>query len=236
VDEALEPTVSQGSEGWSESVAGVLIARRGSTRFPNKVFSTIAGVPIVEMIRRRLQRVTQELDLVLATTDREEDDQLEEWAARVGMPCYRGSRDDVATRFVAAARSVGASAGLRVNCDSPFVEPLLVDEALSVFRSCDVDLVSTRSIAGLPYGISAELVRLGALESVLEWASRIDREHVTKALYADRAELRVASVGAELPKRPDLHLTVDTPEDLVRLRSLIEDVPRDPITTPYWGL
>ena len=80
----------------------ILQARLASTRLPGKALAVLGGRTLLEHCIRRL--IDSGVDrIVLATTDRPEDDPLAEIARRCGVGTFRGASDDVLGRFAAAA-------------------------------------------------------------------------------------------------------------------------------------
>ena len=54
----------------------VIQARTGSARLPNKVTSHLNGLPLIEIILKRLKKVKKIKKIILATTKKKEDDLL----------------------------------------------------------------------------------------------------------------------------------------------------------------
>ena len=60
------------------SVIGIIQARNGSTRLPNKVIKKLGDKIILEILLNRLVKSKTMNKLVVATTTKEEDDIIEE--------------------------------------------------------------------------------------------------------------------------------------------------------------
>jgi spore coat polysaccharide biosynthesis protein SpsF len=190
----------------------VLQARLASTRLPAKALRPIGGRTILLRCLERLL-AARAAPLVLATTERAEDDALVEEASILGVPAIRGASEDVLARFAMVAELVGPTYVIRATADNPAVDIDAPARVLGHLRRGAIDYVAER---GLPVGGAVEGMRTAAL---LEAASRAtepyDREHVTP--YLKRPELRYRTLEPLAPaavRRPDLRLTVDTPADL----------------------
>lgn len=88
-------------------IFATLQARMSSRRLPGKVMRPLLGEP---MIGRRIARVrrSRRMDrLVVATSDRADEDVLAAYCATLEVPVFRGSLTDVLARFHAAARTFG---------------------------------------------------------------------------------------------------------------------------------
>jgi sialic acid synthase SpsE len=76
----------------------ILQARMASSRLPGKALRTIGSRSVVARCLERLL-AARTAPLVLATTERAEDDVLVEEASSVGVPAVRGATGDVLARF-----------------------------------------------------------------------------------------------------------------------------------------
>ena len=80
-------------------VNAIIQARCGSTRFPRKIFAEIDGKPLLWHVVNRLKAAETIDGIIVATTVNPEDDATEAWCRENGVPCFRGSSDDVLNRY-----------------------------------------------------------------------------------------------------------------------------------------
>jgi spore coat polysaccharide biosynthesis protein SpsF (cytidylyltransferase family) len=71
--------------------------------------------------------------IVLATSADPSDAATAEFAAARGISCYRGPLEDVAARLLQAGEAGRAGAIVRINGDSPLLDPALVDHPVGLF-------------------------------------------------------------------------------------------------------
>jgi glutamate-1-semialdehyde 2,1-aminomutase len=161
-------------------VVAVVQARMGSTRLPNKVLKPIGGVPMLELLLRRLSR-SKELNLVVVATSINENNlPLVSMVETLGYPCECGSESDVLARYIQAAQSHDADIVVRITGDCPLVDPELVDECIRRFKSANVDYFSNISPPSYPDGLDIEVVKLSALvKANRDTDVPYDHEHVT---------------------------------------------------------
>jgi spore coat polysaccharide biosynthesis protein SpsF len=206
--------------------SAVILARLDSSRLPGKALLPLAGMPIIEHVLRRMERCGVFDSIVLATTGRSVDLPLAEFFASAGGLVYRGADDEVnnvAKRFVSAAKSVGAEFALRVNGDSPFPDPGLIRQGVNLLNS-STDLVTNLVDRTYPYGVSAELVRVACLEEQLPSLSEKEKEHVTACFYGHLDRFQIRST-ADCPWPPcKLRLTVDEPGDIAVLEEVLSQL------------
>ncbi len=198
----------------------VLQARTGSRRLPGKALASIAGRPMLQHCMERLLRAGTG-PVILATTTSRNDDVLADLADGLGVRVVRGPEDDVLQRFVVAADYLHARFLVRATGDNPAVDidaPARVVEALAATAADHV------VECGLPLGAAVEGIRTAALyEAAAATREPYDREHVTPYLYRTPGRFRAEKpLAPRALRRPDLRLTVDTPEDLVFVREVLE--------------
>src|SRR5690349_5480844 len=111
------------------STAIVLQARMGSQRLPGKVLARLGARTVLAHCIHRL--AASGLPVVVATSEREEDDAVEAEARACGSDVFRGSQHDVLDRFLGAASAFSLSELVRATADNPFVDPGGVRRVLS---------------------------------------------------------------------------------------------------------
>jgi spore coat polysaccharide biosynthesis protein SpsF len=101
------------------NIAAVIQARCGSSRLPGKVLMDVAGRPLFSRVVQRARQAKMLSEVVLATSTHERDRPLVTLAARLNVPCFRGSEDDVLNRFAGAAHAFNADVVVRLCSDGP---------------------------------------------------------------------------------------------------------------------
>lgn len=194
-------------------VVAIVQARMGSTRLPDKVMRRIGGVPMIELLLRRLGRAREVDAVVVATSTHPRDEPLAAHVASLGITCFRGSELDVLDRYYQAARAAGADAVVRITGDCPLVDPALVDEVVADFRRNGADYVSNVSPPTYPDGLDIEVFGIDALATAhAEAVEPQDREHVTPFLRRPgRFRQRAVRNGEDYS---ELRWTVDEAADL----------------------
>lgn len=208
----------------TEPVAAIIQARMGSTRFPGKSLAPFAGSSVLQHMLERLRRVSHRIDLVVATSERDEDDAVAAVAESVGVRVFRGPAEDVLGRFAACVASVPEAPALvlRVCADRPFLCPVLVDELLDAYDQLGCpDYLSNNLPPSYPDGLDLELVRTACLlEADGESSDRYEREHVTPFVYRRPERFRLAGLICPFGNYSNVGLALDTREDYDRLTDL----------------
>lgn len=163
-------------------VKAVLItqARNGSTRLPGKVLKEIGGKSLLQIHLERLKQCREVNEIIVATTDKEEDTIIYDNAMKWGFSSYRGSETDVLDRFYQAVKEKNADWIVRVTSDCPLIDPLLVDKIITFVQKSNKDYGSNGIVECFPDGQDVEVFKFSALE--LAWKNaklQSEREHVT---------------------------------------------------------
>lgn len=194
----------------------------------------MCGRPMLDHLVRRLDQVGSLSDIMIATSDDPSDDPLESYANAMGIGCCRGPLDDVAKRFAMAMDFAGAAAAIRINGDSPMLDPALLRMAIGMFRTNDADLVTNVwPERTYPKGQSVEILRRTALQKVLDRSDdAADREHVTRYIYRMPSEFGLMSFNA-IEDYSGLQLSVDTETDFRTIEALMARLGSEADTAPW---
>jgi spore coat polysaccharide biosynthesis protein SpsF len=209
----------------------IVQARMTSTRLPGKILKEVLGRPLLDFQFERLARVTRAEGAMIATTTNATDEPVVEFCRTRGIRCFRGSEDDVLSRYHGAAKQEGAKAIVRVTSDCPLIDPEVVDRVIAAFDgSCDY--ASNILERNYPRGLDCEIFSFRALDEAFREAKETaEREHVTPFLYRHPERYRLRSVRGETDLSGH-RWTVDTPEDFQLVRNILESLyPANPLFT-----
>lgn len=202
-------------------IVAIVQARMGSTRLPNKVMKKVVGKTMIELLLGRLSQSKEIDQIIIASSEDKKNDELEKFANKIGYECYRGSENDVLSRYYQAAKSVKADVIVRITGDCPLVDSALVDECIKQYKKSGVDYLSNTITPTYPDGLDVEVLSFAALEKAQEEAKLdFDREHVTPFI---RNESKFTKKG--LTHTKDLsgfRWTVDEIEDFQVITNVFE--------------
>ena len=205
-------------------VLAFLQARMGSTRLPGKVLMRIHGQSILERAVRRLREARAIEQVVVLTTRSGEDDRVVEEALRLGAWVHRGPEQDVLKRFRQASARYLPAIIVRATGDNPLIDIGSVDRIVGALQAGNLEYCME---IGLPVGAATEAITAEALARVDQYAREPrHREHVTFYVKEHPEQFRMALLSPpDYLYRPDMRVTVDTPEDFALVKELIERVP-----------
>ncbi|MDA9199962.1 hypothetical protein N9O47_02500 [Candidatus Pelagibacter sp.] len=144
-------------------IVAIVQARVNSVRFPNKVMKHINGMPIIEIILKRLNKSKLLNQIILATSTDTRNKILVDHVESLGFACIEGSDTDVLNRYIQAAEKTNADIIVRITGDCPLVDPVLVDECIRGFQDSKVDYYSNISPPTFPDGLDIEVINMGKI-------------------------------------------------------------------------
>ena len=204
-------------------VCAIVQARQGSTRLPNKALVDICGKPALQRIIDRLRAAKILDDIIIATTTNEKDDAIIDLCEKLGCSCFRGSEEDVLSRVLEAARQFEVDVIVEVTADCPLIFHEHIDSLVQQHLTNNCDMTSNIIERSFPRGYDIRVFNREALERVNnEVDNPIDRQHVSTFMYLNpkgklnyKVQNWLAPTGQN---RPDIEVTLDTPEDLELIR------------------
>src|SRR3990167_3601927 len=178
-------------------VLAIIQARMSSSRLPGKVLKPILGKPMIWHQWQRIQK-TKHLDkLVLATSNDKSDDILARFFLSQGENVFRGSLNDVLSRYYHCALQYSPKHVVRLTADCPVIDPALIDKVVLTHLTEKNDYTSIGG-STYPLGLSAEVCRFEALQLAYQQATlSSQREHVTLYIYQHLHQFKVQKIKNE---------------------------------------
>ncbi len=179
----------------------------------------------------------------IATPETPDNDVIADKARNMGMRCFRGSESDVLARFLGAARALDADLVVRVNADSPFVDPYYIRTLVRDAIESQADYSSFESNEGTPamltpIGFFTEVITRPCLTKAEKHIrdSRL-REHVTLGIYTSRTDYEVRFLPFPgFCDRSDLRFTIDTLGDFELLNEISDHAGEDLVDWPAYKM
>jgi spore coat polysaccharide biosynthesis protein SpsF len=206
----------------TKSKVAIVQARYGSTRLKGKIFKNLSGKPMLWHVLNRLSYSKLIDKVVVATTTDSLDNNTEDFCKENKIDFYRGSIDDVLTRYYEAALEFEAGIIIRITSDCPLIDPVIVDKMLNEFvndPNC-CDYLSNVVKRTFPRGLDTEIFSFDALEKAFaEAETGSEREHVTQYIYSHPNLFTIKNYANDVDYS-FYRWTVDTEEDF----KLIEEI------------
>ena len=219
-------------ENLTHRVSAVVLCRSDSKRLPNKALRPIASIiPIIHLLNR-LKRTKFVDDIVLATTDRVEDDELSSLVKSHGFSVYRGSNLDVLGRMLNSAQQFQPNQIIRITGDDIL---LSTDDLADAIKEHVMMESHYTNMLSVPSGTEAEIFDFDFLYDFyrsrdIEW----DTEYLTNCLNEiSRDEFRTHSYRPNKNRNRAWRLTLDTEEDWEVLNTIFQHLQREEIQDSY---
>lgn len=212
-------------------VLGIVQARMGSSRLPGKVLMQLGDTTVLGFLLQRLSKASSIDEIIVATTDLAQDNDIVDALENTVYGCFRGSENDVLDRYVSAALAFNADVVVRITGDCPLVDPQLVDDCVAELIANDLDYVSNCNNVDnpLPDGFDVEVFTVSSL-LLLKKISIIPayKEHVTFGYFKTGLFL-TASVKYE-NNFGHQRVTLDYSEDFLVISQIVLEMASD-----HWG-
>lgn len=193
----------------------------------------IRGRPLLGHVIDRARLIEGIDGIVVATSDRDVDDPIAEFAEGENVDVFRGSAADVAGRCLDCMEAFAFQRFVRITGDSPFFDPALAGRLLRLHKELGVEVATNVSPRTFPRGASVEVVSREAMRRVVASTEDADdREHVTRCIYAHPDRFDLFNLSAPDDRYDGVHLTVDTPEDLRMAEWIAEHLPEPVSAAP----
>lgn len=213
------------------NINAFIFARVDSSRFPRKNLNKIQDRSLLSICYERAKLCDFE-ECFLLTTERDIDDDLCDHANNIGLRYIRGNSSDLTKRTEKAINETGCEYFARLNCDSPFLEPSLINFAIKNLGSAN--FISNIFERKFPYGIALEIVKSDFyMESISKKINEEFLEHVTKHIYNTTQRDKFFSIKQE-KNQSTYQLVVDEYEHLLNIKKLTKNL--NLINCHYWEI
>ena len=120
--------MTHNSQAKKPKIVGIIPARYGSTRLPGKALKLILGKPMVQRVYERARLARGLSSVCVATDDERIVRVVEGFGGRAVMtsPDHPSGTD----RLAEAARAMVADIVVNIQGDQPFLDPVMIDEAV----------------------------------------------------------------------------------------------------------
>lgn len=210
-------------------IGAIIQVRMSSQRIPGKVLHKVAGKPILQYLLERLERCRCLDVIVVATSIDETDVPIESFCKGYGVTCYRGPLFNVAGRFKEVLDRNKFDVFVRVNGDSPLLDPRLIEKGMDIFLNGDYEMVTNVLRRTYPIGQSVEIMRTDTFCTAYELMQGDEElEHVTKFFYKYKDKYKIFNFVLE-NDYSRIRLSLDTKEDLETIIKIVSKMNK-----PHW--
>jgi spore coat polysaccharide biosynthesis protein SpsF len=206
-----------------KKIVAVLACRVDSTRLYAKPLQKVGNFKILELLIEQIKKSKIIEDIILAISKEPGNEMFIDFAQKNKLKFILGSDRDVLKRLIDAAHYVNANVIFRITSENPFIYWEGIDELIKkhISRKNDLSIID-----GLPIGSNYEIIDVNALEISHKNGNKKHRSELC-TLYINQNQAKFRIFRDKPPKtilRPDIRLTVDTPQDLITSRIIYENL------------
>ena len=199
---------------------GIFISvRTGSTRLPQKALKKIRGRSTIEYLIDRVKKSEYAQQIILCTTEMEEDNVLCELAMKNDIKFFRGSSPDKLKRWLYAAKHYDVDFFVNADGDDIFFDHGLADLVFKQFEDTGADFIDGQGLYNDVYGMTRD-----SLEKVVKEKKSTDTEFIKPYFYSLKDRIMIEEVRdvPEKYKKKKMRLTLDYEEDFLFFKAVIE--------------
>lgn len=198
-------------------IGAIIQARTSSTRFPKKVLQPLpygGDICVLQQDIRRVRRSKLLDEVIIATTNDSDDDEIVDVAIKEDTPYFRGSLENVLERYYKAASQFNLDVIVRITSDCPCVDWNVIDNVIESHLQFNADYTSNTLEETFPRGIDCEVFNFDVLEEAyLNATEKYEKEHVTPYIYKTNPKRFKINKYVQIQDNSDIRITLDTPQD-----------------------
>lgn len=213
-------------------IIAIIQARMGSTRFPGKVMKDLCGKPVLWHVVNRVSYAKLINQFVVATTTNKEDDVIAEFCKSKKINVFRGSSEDVLSRYCNCAKSICGEGGghyiVRITADCPLIDPVEIDKVIQLAIDRHLDYASNTHPITYPDGLDTEIFTVKALSDAHQNAKLpSEREHVTPYIINNPCTRQGNIVcPKDFSNLPQMRWTLDYETDYTFIKAIYQELYR----------
>ena len=210
-----------------KNIGAIIQARISSTRLPGKILKELpygSGITVLEQVVNRLKKSKKLNDIIIATTTEKIDDEITTIAKKEEVKFFKGSKENVLSRYYLTAKENNLDIIVRVTSDCPCIDADITDLTIDDHINKMADYTTNSLIRTYPHGLDVEVFNFNALEKSYKNATKdYEKEHVTPYINRNPKIFKINEVKA--PQElyaPDIRITLDTEEDYALLCAVFD--------------
>lgn len=193
-------------------LASIIACRLKSSRLPKKAILPIGNTPSIEMCIKNALKFENVDYTILATSDNEQDSELEKYTYSDEVIFHTGDPDNVIKRYLTIVEKLNIDVIVRFTGDCPYVSKEIFELLLKSHFKEGADYTAS---VGAPVGTYMEIINRTALEKVSHYFPNAEySEYMTWYFQNNPEHFKINMVQVPEKWCRDYRLTLDYQEDL----------------------
>lgn len=202
-------------------IGAIIQARTSSSRLPKKVLKPLpfgSETCVLQQVIRRLCKSKLINEVIIATSNNEEDQEIVDVAKIENVPYYCGSLNNVLERYYNAAVLNDLDVVVRITSDCPCIDANVIDRIIQSHLDLNADYTSNSLKESFPRGIDVEVINFDVLKrAYLEASENYEKEHVTPFIYKSHPNEFKINLYVQEEDNSNIRITLDTAQDYALL-------------------
>lgn len=201
-------------------IGAIVACRMKSSRLKQKALRLIGGMPAIERCLWNCLNISMVDEVVLATSDLDEDAVLADHLLEGRVKFWKGDPDDVISRYLGACEKYQLDVIVRITGDSPVVSSDITEILIGSHFTAGADFTKPGRFA---LGTISEIYNVEVLKRISRLKGRAEySEHMTLYVTSNPELFKINTVDLPEALIGDYRLTLDYPEDLEMFEKLFE--------------
>ena len=177
----------------------------------------------MELLLKQLEKSSLIDDIILAISQNDGNEVFVNFAKKNNLKFIQGDDRDVLERLIKGAKFVNADTIVRITSENPYIYWEGIDSLIKKHLDSNSDLTT---FSDLPLGTSMEIIKSKALEKSHELGMEKHRSELCTLFINENPEkFKILRIKPEKELcKPEIRLTVDTPEDLLVAKIIYESL------------
>ena len=172
-----------------KKISLVIQARYNSSRLPGKILLKVNDKTFLNLLIDRLNNIKNRDKIIIATANTPDCDIIYNFCKNHNILCYRGSEEDVYSRFFEASQKYNIEHICRITSDNPLLDYEFIDTLIDLYKKNDFDYIY--SLTG-PIGVdSVSIYNVKKLHAHINSFNDSDHEHVTQYITRNPNLLKI---------------------------------------------
>lgn len=204
----------------------IIQARSSSKRFPKKVLFKIKKKLLIDHVISRVRLSKKIKKIIVSTSSHKSDNELTSHLKKNRITYYRGSLKNVALRLYYTAKKYRSNFFIRINGDSPLIDPVIINRAIDKFlTNKKSDIVTNVFPRTFPSGQSVEIIRTKIIKANISKMTPLEKEHVTSFFYSNYSKFKIVNFKNKNSQKykKKIKLSVDRKSDLKKILKYFEN-------------
>ena len=200
----------------------IVFVRYNSKRLKGKTLKLINNTTLLEIIYRRLLKVSKNIPIIIATSNLRADDKIVNFCKKKKYLVFRGPHNNVLKRTLDCCKKFELNSFIRVCCDRPFVDFNLIKKMMIYFKkNPNYEIITNVYPKTYPSGLTSEIIKVSSYKKIkYREFSEVDKEHISNYFYRKPKHFKIKNFKSSNPKQKKLNLSIDYEKDLIFIKKI----------------